>query len=63
MEIESTAEKNENLLVDLRAQSNLVAFVGLHKLEPLFESSMKHPSGLLLRRGLLGSLDRISEGV
>lgn len=32
-------------------------------MEPLFETDLKHPSGLQLRRGVLGTMDRISEGV
>lgn len=56
--------------ITIKANYDVLAFVGLHvinyyfqKIEPIFENVIKHPTGIMLRRGILGTFSNISEGV
>lgn len=53
------------LSVGLKARDNIIGFIGLNWVQPIkvATSTIKHPSGQLLRRGLMGNTDELTHGV
>ncbi|CAK70458.1 unnamed protein product (macronuclear) [Paramecium tetraurelia] len=55
--------KTISLDITIKANQDVLGIVGLHKIEPIFENVIKHPTGIMLRRGILSTFSNISEGV
>ncbi|CAD8076691.1 unnamed protein product [Paramecium primaurelia] len=55
--------KTISLDISIKANQDVLGIVGLHKIEPIFENVIKHPTGIMLRRGILSTFSNISEGV
>ncbi|CAD8082697.1 unnamed protein product [Paramecium sonneborni] len=55
--------KTISMDITIKANQDVLGIVGLHKIEPIFENVIKHPTGIMLRRGILSTFNNISEGV
>ncbi|KAM3147773.1 hypothetical protein pb186bvf_000101 [Paramecium bursaria] len=56
-----TKSNVQNLEVEIKGNQPILAFLGLHKIQA--SQQIKNPSGMMLRQGLLGTFENISQGV